>query len=105
MHGRDPRLIDPLGVLRRLGERRRETLDEHACLQPLGPVGADVASHLAGTQRKPDERRVAQIELGQHLVEVTGERVEVIAHGRSARLPETAPVIADHSIAGVEQNR
>jgi hypothetical protein len=101
--GVDRRPVDPVRVLVGLDERRREALDEDATLQPVGPVGADVASQLPGTEREADQDGVAQIELGQQLVEVAGERVEVVALGRPARLTESAPVVGDHAMAGLQQ--
>ena len=51
--------------------------------QPLGAVGADVAGQLAGAEREADQGRVAQVERGQHRVEVGGEGVEVVAARRA----------------------
>ena len=99
----DARLVDALGVVDGLGERRRQGLDEHARLQTVGPVGADVPGELAGAQREADQRRVVQVELGQQPVEVGRERVEVIALGRAARGAEAAPVVGDDPVAGREQ--
>ena len=77
-------LVGPAGVLGGLGERGSEALDEDAGLQALGPVCADVASEFPGAKREPDQRGLAQIQASQQLVEVCGERVEVVAVGCAA---------------------
>jgi hypothetical protein len=101
----DRGLVNTVGVLGRPRERRCETLDENAALQPVGPVLADVAGQLTSAEREGDHRDVAQVELAEHRPQVLGERVEDVARRRPARPAEAAPVVGDHPVARLEQRR
>ena len=101
----DARLVDAGGVVGGLHERWSEALDEHCAPQPLRAVPANVAGQLAGAEGEADHGDVAQVEGGQHGVEVGGKGVEVVADARPARSPEPAPVVVDHSVPGGEQRR
>ncbi len=87
--------VDAAGVVVGLEEEGRDDAEQDGLADPLGAVGAQVAGHFAGAHREADQDGVAQVEGGQHLVEVGGEGVVVVAVGGLVGAAEAAPVVGD----------
>ncbi len=68
------------------------------------PCRDDVARHLAAAHREADQRDVGQVEVGEHVVEVVGERVVVVAVARVG-LAEAATVVGHDAVAGLLERR
>ena len=66
---------------------------------------AQIAGHLAGAHRMPDQRGLVQVEPVHQGLEVRGEGLVVVAGRRLAGLPEPTPVVGDHAVAGFQQDR
>src|SRR3954452_19965267 len=94
----------PLGLSSVCSRNGGMTPRSAALLTPADPYGAEVARHLAGSHREAGEHDVlVEGEMVEQRFQVAREGVVVEAGARLARLPESAPVVADAAIAPGEQ--
>src|SRR6202042_2725490 len=76
---------------------------QHQPADSAGAMPGEVPDGLATTDGVPDERDAAQVETGQKLTDVVGERVVVQAPARIVGAAVTAPVKRDAAVAAVGQ--
>lgn len=81
-------LVKPAWIVRRFQKIGRDARHDGCLCDTARSVPSDVAGYLAAAHRKAGDRDVAQIELGDHLVEVFSKRAIVVAGGGLARLPK-----------------
>jgi hypothetical protein len=92
-----------VGVVVALVEVRRHRGDEHRAVNALVSVVAEVARHLAAAHREADQGGVAKVEGAQQLVQISGQGVVVIPVPGPRRAPESAAVVGDDAVSGVDQ--
>ena len=64
---------------------------------------AQIAGHLTGTHAETGQCHLTQVEFVEQDVEISGERVVVIAHAWPAGRAEAPPVVGDHPVADRQQ--
>ena len=80
--------------------------DEQAilgCMQSWATT--DFRGDLPAAHREADEGHVGEVQLGEHGVQILGERVVVIALARLVAATEAAAVVGDHAVSGLGERR
>ncbi|EKX67817.1 hypothetical protein STRIP9103_07447, partial [Streptomyces ipomoeae 91-03] len=95
---------DAVRIVVGLEEAGLERGEERGLGHPAGTIGGEVAGDFAGTHREPDQDGVAEVESLHDGVQVGGEGVVVVTARRLGRLPETATVVGDDPVTGVQQS-
>ena len=95
--------VDALGVIVGLQQEGRDHPQQRGLAHASRAVAAEVASDLARAHRETHQQHIVQAQVLDQGVQVSGERVVVVAHRRLARAAEAAAVIADGPVAVGEQ--
>ncbi len=97
------RLFGAIGIVRGLGHIGYDRGDQAGGDHALAIVPAHVTRDLAAAHRKADDGRFLRARRLQHIGQIVGERVIVIARPGLSRASETAPVISDGTETGLRQ--
>src|ERR1700730_18494850 len=98
-------LVQWPGIVGCLQQVRSNPGENRGLADASGPILADVSSHLSAAHRESDERDVTQVEPGDELVEVLGERVVVISRCGLTRLTKPTAVVGNDSISPPQQRQ
>ena len=96
-------LRNAVRVVVRLQEERFQGSQERGPGHARRTIGAQVAGNFTGTHGEAHQHGVVEFQPGQEGVEVRGEGVVVVALGGLAGFAETAAVVGDDAVAGLQE--